>query len=176
MGLLLYIFASIMSRVLFTLFITLTVVKYLITFKWKVGWKKVNGYFYHMAFGKDQYGNVVLKVPMNSLLRKKGAKFFYGDEDDTISYATAMNYFKGSSTGFGRWIGRSLNKAEERHMEKAINNKIKRDMAGFERLVKAGFIEGNIEIEAVNEESYWKYVKHITNERRELNVGDNGTD
>jgi hypothetical protein len=107
---------------------------------------------------------------MNVMLRSKGANFYYGDEDDTISYVTAMLYFKGEVRKFGRFVGNTLNKAEHKHMEMAINEKIKSDMRGFDRLIKAGFVEGNIGIDVVEEDSYWRYVEHITSEPREPKI------
>lgn len=167
MGFLLFILSSVLEIVLGVIFGSINFVWHLIAFKWKDGWRKLDKYSLHMALAKDQYGNVMLKTPMNKILIKGEGKYYFGDEDDTISYVTAMNYFKGTSTKFGAWLGRVLNKVDDGHMEKAIDNKILRDLEGLKRLQDAGLVSKTVRASRLTDNSYKSYVKYVQNKPKD---------
>ena len=166
MGLLLFLFASFLQITLVGIIIVLTVIKYFCLLKWRTGYKKVDAYFYDLALGKDQYGNIALAFPLNSFLKDENnglRKYFYGDEDDTISYVTGMNFFKGTGGKFTNFLGKVLDKVDKRHMAKSIDSKIKRDLEGLERLKASGIIEGTITCDKLDKYSYLKYVNNVSN-------------
>ena len=167
MGFLLFLLATILECILVGAGIVLTIVKYLFILKWKTGAKKLNAYFGKLALSKDQYGNVGVSIPMNSFLKERGdtglIKYHYGDEDDTLSYVTGMNFFKGTGGKFTNWLGKTLNKVDPNHMEKSIEAKIRRDLEGLERLKASGIIEGTISCDKIDDQSYLKYVNNVNN-------------
>jgi len=72
----------------------------------------------------------------------------FGDEDDTLSYAIAMNFEAGTLSGFGMFWALLLNfvdyKAKREgttHLAKSIKNKCLRDMEALERLRRQGLLE-----------------------------------
>ena len=169
MGILLYIFAQTLEYILAIVFGLLTILYYIFTLKWRSGLLAINKYYHHRALAKDQYGNVRFKLWMNLWMSKDYDKpYYFGDEDDTISYATAMNYFKNfwNIKGLLKFVGNILNKVDPNHLEKAINNKIERDIEALDRLKAAGLISSIILSPVVKDDDYLKYVKHVTNKPR----------
>lgn len=139
------------------------------TFVWlwiAYGWKKASDYYGDIALSIDQTGNVYLKEALNRwTIRKNVNEDQYGDEDDTISYVTAMNYFKGNSNGFGKGIGKMLDFAEKDHLKKSIINKYKRDLEAVERLRSAKLI--SVKVKTVKEDrAFNQYVKLVKNKRK----------
>lgn len=104
------------------------------------------------------------KLILNKLLRTDYNPYYFGDEDDTISYAIGMNYFKSSTTGIGSWLGDLLNKIEPEHMEIAINKKIERDIEGLTRLKQAGLIDqcGEVKEELLHDGAFTLYTSRVS--------------
>ena len=92
-----------------------------ITFVWiwiAYGLKEALKYYGDIALSIDQTGNVYLKEALNRWTTGKNVnEYHYGDEDDTISYVTAMNFYKGNSNKFGKGIGKLLDFAEKDHLK-----------------------------------------------------------
>lgn len=146
--------------------IVLTVVLIPFTFVWKwitFGLKNALSYLGDIAISIDQTGNVYLKEALNRWTIRRGVEqYFYGDDDDTISYVVAMNFYKGNLNKFGLMIARMLEKAENNHLRKAIHSKIKRDFESLDRLEKSGVVEGS-EVTEVN--GLHNYIKKVDNKK-----------
>jgi len=170
MGIILYLFAALFEFILSLLFGVATIIYYLFTLKWWGGLKAIDKYYYHRALAKDQYGNVRFKLWMNKWMAKIYKKpYYYGDEDDTISYVTAMNYYKNleDAKGLLKFVAKGLEKAEKNHLKKAIQNKIQRDIEANERLMAAGIIPKNVlSNKTPILESWINYVDHVQNKPR----------
>lgn len=165
MGLLLFLLAIVLM-LLTLIFIPATIIWNMIAF-WRKGWAKINSsYLALIAIAIDQSGNVYLSVVMNRWLIKRGSKwkYYYGDLDDTISYVTGMNFYRGNLNKFGNWVGRTLDKAEPGHMRKAIESKIKRDIEALERLKTSGLVPSDVKSPILYSDYYMKYVdKEVVN-------------
>ena len=167
MGILLFILSGILEIILGSLFIGSTVIYYLVTLKWKTGARRVDRYFYQLALGKDQYGNIFLEVPLNKIMTKGSQTYLYGDEDDTISYVTAMNYFKKKSSLWGRILGKILNFAEKDHLRKAVLNKVERDIEGLQRLQQSGIVKDVLyQTSRTDDLDFLLYVNRVANKGR----------
>ena len=163
MGIILYIFAQLLEWLLALIFGVATIIHLLFSLKWFKGLKLINEYYYHRAFAKDQYGNVRFKIFMNMFMAENYSNpFYFGDEDDTISFATAMNYYKNKPKGLLKFVGNTLNKVDNDHLAKAINNKIKRDIEALERLKISGLITEEINVQPKYKD-YKKYVEFVKN-------------
>jgi 8-oxo-dGTP diphosphatase len=111
------IILSIVARLLFIV---------LVPFGWCVAlltritnWKRINKYFYDIAYSIDQLGNVVYQDLFQSLLVvDKG--YLFGDPDRTISYALAKNQQINNLTVIGKWIAKALDYFDKDHLAKAI--------------------------------------------------------
>lgn len=88
-------------------------------FSFTLQFKKLDRYFYFLAFSGDQDGNVWGGPMMNDCLLKKGAEKVYGNPDETISHATGISKKSNSLNKLGLWVAKKLNKAEKEHVEKA---------------------------------------------------------
>lgn len=136
---------------------------------WKQGWTEWNRHNLHQAMAEDQAANVSLFMVLNKLFTRGASSYHYGDEDDTISYASAMSYHKGGKDGPATNLVKFLRFVDKDHDTKAINGKILRDLEAMDRLQKAGVIEAK-KITNVSsnrdDEAYKLYVAHIMNEKR----------
>jgi hypothetical protein len=168
MGILLYILSQVLKYILTLVFGIPIILYYLTTFKWWGGLKALNNYYYHLAFAQDQYGNVKFKVWMNKFMAENYPNpYYFGDEDDTISYCTAMNYYKNRSKGLLSFVGNTLNLVDNNHLHKAITNKIKRDIEAYERLKVSGIIKTK-EVITIKKTYYLKYISKVQNEKRNI--------
>tara|TARA_R110001606_G_scaffold374612_5_gene532487 strand:+ start:886 stop:1245 length:360 start_codon:yes stop_codon:yes gene_type:complete len=112
-GFVLLILAVVMSIVLYPL----GVVYSLITIRFS--FKKLGSYWFVMAVGVDQLGNVVMSTMFNDIMiTKYGHKF--GDEDQTVSMVLGVNKAMGTLSNMGKLVAKILNKIEHNHVEKAI--------------------------------------------------------
>jgi len=169
MGFILYIFARFFGVILDLFFMPLTFAYYLFTFRFKKSFRLIERYFYHLAFSFDQFANVRYKVWLNKFMAEKYKRtFYYGDEDDTISYCTAMNYYKNKNEAKGllKFVAIMLDKVDKNHLEKAIKNKIKRDFEALKRLEKTNIVF--VDYNNVSKNDWKKYVQSITNKKRKV--------
>lgn len=139
MGFLLFIVAIIMTTGATVISMVVTPIYYIVTFKWKSGWIALDDWFFKMALGLDQFGNISNRETLKILLTKKGGHPF-GDEDDTVSYVIGRNKYKGKLNRFGKLNERLLNAIEKKHVEIAIQKKIEKDRQAAAR---------------INNENYW---------------------
>lgn len=140
MGFILFIVAIILTSFATLISMLLTPFYYLLSFRWISGLKALDNWFYKMALGLDQFGNVANRETLKFLLTKKGGHPF-GDEDDTVSYVIGRNLFKGKLTFFGKFIERILNLCEKDHCTVAINKKIERDKEAAQRTVNENYFK-----------------------------------
>lgn len=133
MGFILFIVAIILTSVTTVISMIITPVYYIITFKWITGVKTLDRWFYKMALGLDQFGNISNKETLQVLLAKKDAHP-HGDEDDTVSYVIGRNKYKRKLTRFGKVIERTLNLCQRQHCEIAISKKMERDREASARV------------------------------------------
>jgi len=83
--------------------------------------KKISEYFHKVAFSIDQLGNTMGGPIMNDvLITKDGYK--YGCEDETISYATAVNLYSNTLSPAGLALARILDMIDKGHMEDAAKS------------------------------------------------------
>jgi hypothetical protein len=120
MGILLALLAFIGVVTLGTWGYILTVLFYLVTFKFK----KLFDYHENIAISLDKLGNVLLGLLMNLFLIKKDSLEKYGDHMETISDNTGDNKKLGELKPIGKVIADGLNKIDPNHVEKASKNKI----------------------------------------------------
>jgi hypothetical protein len=106
---------------------------YVFSFKWRQGVKQLDDWFAKLALSVDQFGNVFCASLFNTILIKKnGIK--YGDEDDTISYITALNRNKGTLKTCGVFLAGILEAIDKGHLDKSIYNKQQKDLEAVQRL------------------------------------------
>lgn len=113
MGVVLFIVAS---SILFIIGIPMIILGAIISSK------KVDKYFYDLAFSIDQLGNVLCAPVFNKILLKKNPAKLYGNPDETISHVTGVNKLNGTLTWLGRFLAWVLNNLDKNHVEKAANN------------------------------------------------------
>jgi hypothetical protein len=139
----------------------------------KQGLFEWNRHNLHQAMAEDQSANVSLYPMMNKLFTKGKASWHYGDEDDTISYCSAMAYRKDPDNSPAKGLVKFLRFVDKDHDIKAINGKILRDLEAAERLAKAGIITkiNVLEISSDKDDDSWRlYVRAIENKKREINL------
>lgn len=83
--------------------------------------KLVGEYFHKLAFAYDQLGNVMIAPMANDIMITADAPKKYGDEDETISHVTGVNYVAGIRymKPVGIFIAHSLDLIDKNHVEKA---------------------------------------------------------
>lgn len=137
------------------------------------GLKAWNRHCLHQAMAEDQAANVSLFMIFNKLFTKGKGRYYYGDEDDTISYATAMSFHKDLANSPARGLNSFLRFVDKDHDLKSINAKIVRDLEGAIRLQSAGIISYDL-LKEVSEElkdDSWKlYVASVQNTHREIKL------
>jgi hypothetical protein len=136
MGFILFLVAFILTGFVSILSLIITPVYYIITFKWKSGFKQLNKWFYKMALAIDQFGNVSCSTTLQICLTKKSKgqpPYPFGDEDDTVSYILGRNTRRGTLTKVGKVIVWILNSLDTNHVNAAIRMKIHRDGEAFWR-------------------------------------------
>lgn len=112
MGIILYIVAKICYAILSPITMVYAIVK--LTFK-----GGLFNYFHQLAFAIDQLGNVMIAPMANDLLLKKDAVKLYGNQDETISHVTGVNYKSMKLTSFGYFVAHTLDALDENHVTKA---------------------------------------------------------
>jgi len=81
--------------------------------------KHKNDYNLKFAISLDQLGNVILGPLLNIVMKKKGG-WLFGDEDETISMAIALNYYMNNLTNFGLFFADLLEKIDPGHLQRSI--------------------------------------------------------
>lgn len=139
--------------------------------QWVTGWSRAGKFLHQMALSIDQFANVSLQTIFNLIMIKnsnrnkvvgEGRKLKesktteskwvweryykfdftpFGDEDDTLSYVFAKNYYHGSLSSFGRVWAWVLNAVDKNHLLKAVDAKEKRDIEALCRLIESGRIK-----------------------------------
>jgi len=130
-------FIALIPTIIFTVIgIVFSFIFHLVVFKWKTGLKKSGTYFFKMGLGIDQFANISMSPLFNLIMFKKNSSsvYFFGDEDDTISYILALNFYSKNLNGFGTFWANFLNFVDEDHLKKAIENKRIKDQEAIERL------------------------------------------
>jgi len=113
MGLILYIIATTITPIFNRVgFIT-------ILFQKKEVRQKI---FKDLAISKDQLSGVYVQFWFNKWMLTKDSKHLFGNPDETISSVFGKNKLDGTLTKFGLYWANWLNKREENHVEKAIEN------------------------------------------------------
>jgi len=142
------------------------VIQPLIKYGFKEGWKKVDNYHLHMAYAEDQAGSVTLGKIFNKFFTKGNRKVYYNDEDNSISYTTAMNFYKGASPKNKGGLFKMLEFFDKGHGIKSITGKIDRDIEAYERLKVSGILKTK-EKAKLDKDSWKKYVANVeTHEER----------
>lgn len=134
-GLLLWIVSALLKNALFLINFVFTGVYFIVAFKWKTGAAELAKWFFKNALANDQSGNVQSAAMFQLIFTKKGAEPF-GNEDDTVSYVLARNYYKYKLTFAGRALGYILELIDKDHLTKSIESKIKSDREAAKRLQK----------------------------------------
>lgn len=106
---------------------------YLARFDFQKGLDHLGDYLFKIALSIDQLGNVLGRSMLQIMLIKRGG-FLFGDEDDTISYVLARNYYKGKLNIFGKLLSLLLNLIDKDHLKDAIVDKIQRDQEALIRI------------------------------------------
>jgi len=116
MGIIVYIVSYILKRLLFTFSITYTILYLLIKFKLK----ELDNYFFDLAIGNDQLGNVSCGYLFNHLLIKKTSVHKFGNEDETISSVLGKNKLDKTFKFLGYLLDNILDKLDSNHSINSI--------------------------------------------------------
>jgi hypothetical protein len=173
MGFVLFYIAWILHLILRVLFSWYKPIYFISRNGFVKGIKKWNTHMLHQAMAEDQAANVSLFMLLNKFFTKGEATFNYGDEDDTISYASAMAYHKGGKKGPATALVKFLRFVDKDHDIKSINAKIVRDLEAANRLKQAGVIKFTELLDINNDtpDSTWElYVHNINNTEREIKI------
>lgn len=139
----------------------------------KQGLLEWNRHNLHQAMAEDQSANVSLYPMMNKLFTKGKASWHYGDEDDTISYCSAMSYRKDPDNSPAKGLVKFLRFVDKDHDLKAINAKVLRDLEGLGRLQSAGIVKAEqlIQVDPERKDDTWElYVENVDNSERILKL------
>ena len=115
MGVILFLIARILQWLLQPLFFIYAIIRL-------ANFKKISTYFKNVAFSLDQLGNVMGAPIMNDVLLKRSPAKLYGNEDETISHVTGVNYLANKLTIFGKALAWILNKIDKNHVQNAAIN------------------------------------------------------
>lgn len=169
MGILLLYAALILHAVLRVLFGWYKPVYYISKYGFKKGLHELNWHYIHQAMAEDQSANVSMFMLMNKFFTKGEHDYNYGDEDDTISYATSMSYWKGKPGGPASGVRNFLCWVDKNHDIKSITSKIDRDIEALERLKASGMVGIAYQMD-ITEDSWKKYVAFVTNKERKIKL------
>lgn len=108
-----------LAAVLFPSGMIISLIHLLFSTRFSESKKRINNYFYSIAFCIDLLGNVTLQGPLNlCLIRENGYQF--GRVDETISSVLGKNERDGTLTKYGKTIVKILDFIEKNHCKKAI--------------------------------------------------------
>ena len=96
---------------------------YVILIKKKFTWKRLNRYFRNEALAIDRFGNSQYKSLFNAwFIKEKGYK--HGNINETISSVLGKNQRDETLTKFGMLITKILDRMDENHCKKSINENV----------------------------------------------------
>ena len=96
---------------------------YVIIIKKKFSWKRLNGYFRNEALAIDRFGNSQYRSLFNTwFVKEKGYK--HGNINETISSVLGKNQRDETLTKFGMLITKILDRMDENHCKKSINENV----------------------------------------------------
>tara|TARA_R110000868_G_scaffold122495_3_gene324681 strand:- start:10456 stop:10836 length:381 start_codon:yes stop_codon:yes gene_type:complete len=123
MKLLLAIIARLSFKVFEPLLLFYSIFRILIFNKFSFKERKnlFNNYFWRVALTFDQTSNVVGDFFLNDTMSKSKLTYF-GNEDETISYAMAQLERDDNLTEFGKTWAEFLDSVDKDHLKKALTN------------------------------------------------------
>lgn len=133
MSIILFIIALVLVIGLGVIFLPLAFIYYLVTLKWKEGFKAFERWVLKIAKSLDQLGNVLCSVPFKYIFLKKGVDWLE-DEDLTVSYVIAIMKNEGKLSIVGRCLAWLLNFLDKDHLKKAIENQRENDLKACNRI------------------------------------------
>ena len=96
---------------------------YVILIKKKFTWKRLNRYFRNEALAIDRFRNSQYKSLFNAwFIKEKGYK--HGNINETISSVLGKNQRDETLTKFGMLITKILDRMDENHCKKSINENV----------------------------------------------------
>lgn len=135
MSIVLFLIALVLVICLGVVFLPFTLVYYLVTLKWKSGFKAFEKWMLQLALSLDQLGNRLCSVPFKYIFLKRGIEW-EGDIDLTVSYVIAINYNRGTLSVAGKVLAWVLNFLDKDHLKKSIEAQRKNDFKACKRLEK----------------------------------------
>ena len=96
---------------------------YAILIKKKFSWKRLNGYFRNEALAIDRFGNSQYRSLFNAwFIKEKG--YQHGNINETISSVLGKNQRDETLTKFGMLITKIIDRMDENHCKKSINENV----------------------------------------------------
>lgn len=96
---------------------------YVILIKKKFTWKRLNGYFREQAIAIDRFGNSQYRSLLNAwFIKEKG--YQHGNINETISSVLGKNQRDETLTKFGMLITKIIDRMDENHCQKSINENV----------------------------------------------------
>ena len=114
MGIILYLISYILKRLLFTFSICYTVIKLILKPK------TLNKYFYQLAIGNDQMGNIACQYLFGDALLRKHTFVYFGNPDETISSVLGKAKRCRSLNKSGQLLANLLDAIDKNHVTKSI--------------------------------------------------------
>jgi hypothetical protein len=134
MSIILFIIALVLVTAIGSISFVVTLLYYLITLKWKSGFKAFESFSLLLAISLDQLGNVICRIPFKYTMVKRNSDFWdFGDPDQTVSFVLAVNQKRKTLTRFGKWTCVVLDFLDKNHMEKALEKQKLHDLIASER-------------------------------------------
>ena len=95
--------------------------------KKKFTWKRLNGYFREEAVAIDRFGNSQYRSLFNTWFVKENG-YKHGNINETISSVLGKNQRDDTLTKFGMLITKIIDRMDENHCLKSINENINNEM------------------------------------------------
>jgi hypothetical protein len=122
-SILLLLISLVLGAILIPISIILTIPTIFIVDGAEAAYDKLSKYIKSLAMSIDQVGNVTMEFGLNKLIITKDG-YQFGNESETISSALGKNQVANTLTKYGLLLVNILNKIENNHCIKAINNKV----------------------------------------------------
>lgn len=120
-GLLVYLLATILMAIFYTIGILYGAIKSLYKRQIGSGAAAIDNKLFTMAVMKDQTGNIVCAELFNLLLIKKESIYKFGEKDETISSVLGKNLQVNTLSSTGLWLADILDSIQPNHCIKSIN-------------------------------------------------------